>query len=357
MKNYLFILFATTVLLQACKENVEENPTPESLAKSTAGGSSKWVQLPDIKSWGYSTTLDPDGFAFSIGDKGYLYGGSFEARPFNEYNTLTQVFNEKGPLPSFQASIRDAAAFSIGSMGYAGTGEALSGGGDRFSTGGFNQYDSQTDTWIQKARLPITLMGAVGFSINGKGYIAIGVADSLVENELHDYDRYILPSKSIFEYSPSSNCWVKKANFPGETRHSAVVFTIGDKAYVATGLSYQAGNSPGTTPLNDLWEYDPKIDKWTRKADFPGMPRFDAVGFSIGSNGYIGTGTSFNSSGTEIRHKDFWEYSASTNSWKRTDDFPGGERAKMVSFSSGSKAYVAAGVPYAVDFWEFNPSK
>ena len=38
---------------------------------------------------------------------------------------------------------------------------------------------------------------------------------------------------------------------------------------------------------------------WVQKADFGGVARFTAVGFSIGSKGYVGTGS---------LQKDFWEY-------------------------------------------------
>ena len=40
----------------------------------------------------------------------------------------------------------------------------------------------------------------------------------------------------------------------------------------------------------DFWEYDPATNTWTQKADFGGTTRSVAVGFSIGSKGYIGTG-------------------------------------------------------------------
>ena len=40
----------------------------------------------------------------------------------------------------------------------------------------------------------------------------------------------------------------------------------------------------------DFWEYDPIANTWTQKADFGGTARAVAVGFSIGSKGYIGTG-------------------------------------------------------------------
>src|SRR5437870_3256137 len=44
---------------------------------------------------------------------------------------------------------------------------------------------------------------------------------------------------------------------------------------------------------------------WTQKADFGGVARQVAAGFSIGSKGYIGTGLSQTQIGYQ---KDFWEY-------------------------------------------------
>ena len=47
---------------------------------------------------------------------------------------------------------------------------------------------------------------------------------------------------------------------------------------------------------------------WTQKANFSGMGRCDAVGFSIGTKGYIGTGAI----GFTTEAQDFWEYNPST---------------------------------------------
>ena len=55
--------------------------------------------------------------------------------------------------------------------------------------------------------------------------------------------------------------------------------------------------------FKDFWEYDPATNAWTQKADFGGTARDGAVGFSIGSKGYIGTG--YDGTGST---KDFWEY-------------------------------------------------
>ena len=89
----------------------------------------------------------------------------------------------------------------------------------------------------------------------------------------------------FWEYDPAANSWTQKADFgnPGDYREFAVGFSIGSKGYIGTGYVF------GSDPM-DFWEYDPATDTWTQKADFGGGPREFAVGFSIGSKGYIGTG-------------------------------------------------------------------
>src|SRR6266436_6568938 len=79
-------------------------------------------------------------------------------------------------------------------------------------------------------------------------------------------------------------------------------------------------------------------DTWTQKADFGGTARWAAVGFSIGTKGYLGTGQDSFS-----LHKDFWEYDAATNSWTQKADFGGGLRESAVSFTIGSKGYIGTG--------------
>ena len=51
-------------------------------------------------------------------------------------------------------------------------------------------------------------------------------------------------------------------------------------------------------------------DTWTQKADFGGLERYGAVGFSIGNKGYMGTGTD-----DATFKKDFWEYDPAFNTW------------------------------------------
>src|SRR6476620_4310173 len=95
--------------------------------------------------------------------------------------------------------------------------------------------------------------------------------------------------------------WTKKADFGGTARYAAVGFSIGSKGYIGTGYD--------GSDRNDFWEYNPATNAWTQKANFGGTPRRFATGFSIGSKGYIGTGYD----GSD--RNDFWEYNPATNSW------------------------------------------
>src|SRR5689334_16498368 len=104
--------------------------------------------------------------------------------------------------------------------------------------------------------------------------------------------------------------WTQKADFGGGIREWAVGFSIGTKGYIGTGGI-------------DFWEYDLATNIWTQKADFGGSARDHAVGFSIGNKGYLGTGW-----GAWL--KDFWEYDPNANAWTRKADFAGTERFSAV---------------------------
>ena len=99
----------------------------------------------------------------------------------------------------------------------------------------------------------------------------------------------------------------------------------------------------------------------TKKANFPGEGRQDAVGFSIGNNGYIGIGRAFiDNSGYAVHYQDFWEYNPVSNTWEQKTDFDGEARHGAVGFSIGNKGYIGTGIIPNVadspkDFWELTP--
>ena len=211
-------------------------------------------------------------------------------------------------------------------------------------TGGYNrndfwEYDPQLNIWTQKADFGgIGRQSAVGFSIGNKGYI--GTGSSNPNGSYIDLDDF-------WEFDPTLNIWTQKADFGGIERQNAVGFSIGDKGFIGTGRN-------SFDDLNDFWEYNPTTNSWVQKANFGGEARFGAVGFSIGNKGYIGTGNPYNNGSP-----DFWEYEPTNNIWTLKSSFIGLKRVYGVGFSIGNKGYIGSGQfggDFKGDLWEYDPS-
>src|SRR5438105_12241526 len=99
---------------------------------------------------------------------------------------------------------------------------------------------------------------------------------------------------SLLTFSQNGS-WLQKANFGGMSRSNAVGFSIGSFGYLGTGNT--------GTAAKDFWKYDPSTNVWTQMADFGGGLRWGATGFAIGNYGYIGTGIN-----GSTYYKDFWRY-------------------------------------------------
>ncbi len=179
--------------------------------------------------------------------------------------------------------------------------------------------------------------GAVVFTIDNKAYIALG----------YNGDQYFT---DVYEYDLSLGFWKTKAPFPGTPRERAVAFSIGGKGYIGTGYNRDEDKEE----LGDFWEYDPATDTWTQLNDFGGSARYNAVGFSIGGKGYVGTGND----GSNY-NGDFWEYNPADDSWNEIISYPGNKREESTAFVINDKAYICTGRNNGVtdiDFWEFDPS-
>ena len=139
---------------------------------------------------------------------------------------------------------------------------------------------------------------------------------------------------------------MQKANFGGVARQEAVGFSIGSKGYIGTGWNGGC--------LQDFWEWDPSTNIWTQKANFGGGNRQGAYHFSIGTKGYIGMGWDCN---TEIN--DFWEWDQATNLWTQKANYPGTSMQDGSSFSIGTKGYIGTGYHASINtsynvFWEWD---
>lgn len=163
-----------------------------------------------------------------------------------------------------------------------------------------------SEHWIQKADYPgvrdvDSPDQPQSFSLNGKGYF--------------------LWFNKLWEYSPSANSWVQKAQLPSsKIINHGFCFTIGDKAYVGLGAAVPGDDISG---YKEVWEYNGTGDTWTQKRDFPGPPRVVPFSFSIGATGYIGGGDTLNAGVDEGYVFDAWKYESATDNWVQIANFPG----------------------------------
>lgn len=194
---------------------------------------------------------------------------------------------------------------------------------------------SSADYWTQKANFGGGYRyGMSCFSIGNFGYFGAGI----VGNYYTDF----------WEYDAANNIWSQKASFPGAARALATAFAVGNKGYIGCG-----SNSLITAIYYfDFYEWDQATNTWTQKADFT-YSRSAAVGFSIGTQGYMATGYSPGAYTNEL-----WEWNSITDQWLQRTSLPAFVRGTAVNFTIGNEAYVGTGkdvsANYFSDFWKWN---
>jgi len=136
--------------------------------------------------------------------------------------------------------------------------------------------------------------------------------------------------------------WTRKSDFPGIERTDAVSFALNGKGYYGTGFNLKDSHIFNHIMLNDFWEYDPVTDQWTRIIDFPGSPRKDAVAFAINEVGYVGLGTDYPEDDTG-HFKDFFKYDPNLKTWSSIASYGGVGRHSAAAFVINGKGHVGTG--------------
>jgi len=203
---------------------------------------------------------------------------------------------------------------------------------------------SQTNSWTKKAQFGgLKRERAVSFAIGDFGYVATGE------------DTVNMTHNDLWRYDPALDIWTQMADLPGSARRNAVGFAIENKGYVGTGID--SSESALGVNLADFWEYDPDLNLWTQKADYPGGGGFGvyyAGAFVADNKGYVTCGKI----GANWYAFDMWEYKPSNDSWTQRANFPGGVRYAITALSIDNKGYVGMGIDndlYRKDWWEYNP--
>ena len=288
----------------------------------TLNAQATWLQMDNMPVKRTQT------MAFSIGTKGYLFGGFDEnidgTSTLWEWDQATDTWTQKSDIPSGERV--SGIAFSIGNKGYVTIG---------YHMGMYNdlwEWDQATDTWTKKANLPAEPRGQSScFVIGTKAYLAGGF-DS-------DYSRL----NDFWEWDQATDTWTQKTDLP-ESLSASAAFSIGTKGYLASGNS-QIGQS------NKLWEWDQTMDTWTQKSDIPNT-RAGAIGFSYGKKGYALLGQDQN------YLNDLWQWNQSTDTWTQLTDLPSFGRARGAGYIIDNKAYILGGAtgPFGIlnEFWELS---
>lgn len=193
-----------------------------------------------------------------------------------------------------------------------------------------------------KGRAKGVSFGIANFAYVGTGYAGPGIV-AATNDRLTD----------LWKYNVDNNSWTAMASLPDSAaRSNAASFATSTKGYIVGGLAQD-----GITRMNDTWEYDPTANTWTKKTDFIGSARYDAVGFGINDKGYIVSGYD----GGYL--KDFYSFDPTANSnkgtWTLLPGFPGSKRRGASVFTYQNKAYLVGGqsnTVYPSDFWVYDPS-
>ena len=225
---------------------------------------------------------------------------------------------------------------------------------------GFVNYN-QNGNWVGRAPFAgIPIGEGASFSINTTGYVGTGINPVTPNQKLNTMYKYT-PSQistQLYGYDSAVGTWSQIAAFPGQARSNAVGFTIGNTGYIGSGLA-----NDGVTSLADFYSYNPGANTWSQidsiHDDSTSYPRFDAVAFGFDTTAYVLTGTN-----QLYYFSDVWRYSPSTNTWIEQRAFPGSQRSSAVSFVYKGQGYIATGFTpgskwsignYCYDFWLFTP--
>ncbi len=275
--------------------------------------------------------------------------GFLPARDLWRWDQETNLWTR---LADFPGTLNNPKGFSIGRRGYVLTSGGYDNEGNAVNE--FWEFDPALNKWTRKSNLPspVSRLSPVAFSIGSKGYIGLG---------LNPGGYLPVYNNDFWEWDQATDRWTRKSDFPGKGRTEAFAFALGTNGYIGTGNCSQAffdpdswdGDPmwlppPSSTPaegpdLADFWEYEQAADRWTRKSDFPGSARVNAVGFSISNKGYVGAGTySF--------ENDFWEWDQISDSWTKLGTV-GESVLSLGGGSVGSGGYMLA----SPDAWSLHP--
>ncbi len=135
----------------------------------------------------------------------------------------------------------------------------------------FSTFSQAQLAWLKLPDFPGgERMLCTAFSINGKGYMGLGIDSNF---QYHN---------DWYEYDPVTNSWTAKTSLPSVGRDHATGVAVDTLGYVIAGEV--AGGATA-----QVWQYNPYVDSWVAKSSVP-VARENGTGFALNGKIYYGTG-------------------------------------------------------------------
>ena len=232
-----------------------------------------------------------------------------------EYEPATDTWSEKADMPTarqyLSASVVAGKIYAIG-------------GNNGLKT--VEQYNPVTDTWTQKRDLLSDRSMPATCVINGTIYVMGGC--TWISGQILSTIRGV---STVEMYDPSRNTTTKKASMPQEA-------LWGSSASVLNGKIYTMGGGLSAKPT--VFEYDPLLDTWTKKADMITGRRNFSTNVLNGMIYAMGGWQHSNAS----PYVSVEAYDIATDMWTAINDMPE-RRATLSTCTVNGKIYAIGGTP------------
>jgi len=251
-----------------------------------------------------------------VSGKIYAIGGSIDGNSaiatVEEYDPAADKWIKKADMPTRRANLYTCVVnekiYAIGG-GW---------GGSALST--VEEYDPAEDRWIKKADMPTARCFLSGGVVDGKMYAIGGVR----ERET--------PLSVVEEYDPVADKWAKKADMP-TARGMFATGAAGGKIFAIAGQDFDK-NMGGWVWVSPVEEYDPKADKWTKKADIPTV--------RVGLSACAVNGRIYAIGGRSDTWVEVEEYDPAADTWTKKADMPTA-RWELSTSAVNGKIYAIGG--------------
>ncbi len=118
------------------------------------------------------------------------------------------------------------------------------------------EYDTTTDTWSNKASMPVATNTTVFATVNGKIYV---IGGATISNGAY------YRSNKVYMYDPLTDSWTQKTYMPTARDLLSTV--------VVDGKIYAIGGHTDSSILSTVEMYNPETDIWVSKTSIK-TPRF-----------------------------------------------------------------------------------